>query len=710
MRMRRENLKDASMGKNRSTLKANRHDSAKGGVSINVNGDANINVHTNSFPIHEPVTAAPFPHHISTSVNGSGSSGFPARRDDPDAKHEDGTNAWMRPTPTSFVQIMSVAPKKQKTRQTQDATSEKAVKKSSLARSLAPAEIQRAKLTAMPPTSQNSGPSTSAPTTAAVEIQTRPRMTKAGGAEKRFAMSPPDPDSRHTKASKSASHATQAGQSSLLLNGPYEPQVSFSNLSLNIANGPAARASTKKNQGDKNTVSDAGVISNKKQMFPPMEEFQNKLNRKHREPLPLKYPQATDYKLPNTQLKIEPTPELKLDIKGNIESEKKGDTFGPSFPTHNGLSPFYAIDDDMEKVKSAQYRHSKVVDRKQLNAERQNQLLKSQPSAAIAVAGGNRDTDTRDLIEQYREKVSRIKGPPITFTCNPDLPPPIDFSFEYIDCLRIGRGVEMIDPGFLASCDCPEGICDPATCSCTENIQEDGWQGIPFYQTEDGTMVLRPEFLNRRAALIQCSDTCSCHPNCWSQVVKRGRTVRLDIFQTPDRGFGLRSPDRIKAGQFIDCYHGELITAAECDARDAAIKETDKASYLFNLDYNNPADSDDENDDTESQPKRRYVVDGRKFGSVSRFLNHSCRPNLKIVPAFHHYADDAIYDTAFFAVRDIEPGTELTFDYYPMEELDRDRETGRDRRMKDPDVTKCLCGQEGCRGWLWPDLSRGVKI
>lgn len=135
-----------------------------------------------------------------------------------------------------------------------------------------------------------------------------------------------------------------------------------------------------------------------------------------------------------------------------------------------------------------------------------------------------------------------------------------------------------------------------------------------------------------------------------------------------------------------------------------------EASYLFSLDFF----PDDEN----RRPRKPYVVDGRKYGSITRFMNHSCNPNCKMFAVSHNHADTRIYDLAFFALRDIPPNTELTFDYNPnYEETRRELEKakakvskgrGKKSRYEDLDsdddnaeVVPCLCGSKNCRGVLW---------
>jgi uncharacterized protein len=80
------------------------------------------------------------------------------------------------------------------------------------------------------------------------------------------------------------------------------------------------------------------------------------------------------------------------------------------------------------------------------------------------------------------------------------------------------------------------------------------------------------------------------------------------------------------------------------------------------------------------RPRSRVVaigedlaVDGAVGGDATAFINHSCEPNafMRVVAA---------EQVAFFALRDIEPGEEITIDY---------------RDPQHPLV--CRCGADGCR-------------
>ncbi|KAJ5634002.1 hypothetical protein N7528_001844 [Penicillium herquei] len=320
---------------------------------------------------------------------------------------------------------------------------------------------------------------------------------------------------------------------------------------------------------------------------------------------------------------------------------------------------------------------------------------------------------------RLRQQTENIKGPPITFDVDEDKLSLLASNFGFINDYVLLDGVERVDEGFNSGCNCTPGQCSPATCDCLFD-EEDSDEKIKTYHSVNGQIVLRPSFLNRRSKIVECCELCSCKGKCWNTVVQSGRKIGVEIFHTGDRGFGLRSPDNIVAGQFIDRYLGEVITQKEADARELANEQG--MSYLFILDWETQ-----ENDGEEplNQSEEFFVVDGQKFGSPTRFMNHSCNPNCKIVPvSTTHHGDDKLYDLAFFALRDIPAGTELTFDYNPnpmtpeppepvkklspgrkpkvpkIDYGDKTRYTSTDK-AHGPNIVKCLCGEKNCRGQLW---------
>lgn len=92
------------------------------------------------------------------------------------------------------------------------------------------------------------------------------------------------------------------------------------------------------------------------------------------------------------------------------------------------------------------------------------------------------------------------------------------------------------------------------------------------------------------------------------------------------------------------------------------------------------------------------VIDASAVGNVSRFLNHSCRPNVKVVDNNHKLMElvkaRGVFPIIFKASRNILKGEELCINYHP----DGCAESSNyDISRKIP----CLCGSGAqCRGWL----------
>lgn len=70
-----------------------------------------------------------------------------------------------------------------------------------------------------------------------------------------------------------------------------------------------------------------------------------------------------------------------------------------------------------------------------------------------------------------------------------------------------------------------------------------------------------------------------------------------------------------------------------------------------------------------------WAIDGSRGGNGTQFINHSCEPNCYCKVIHGHIL--------FFALRDVEPGEEITLDYGESYHSDRKR---------------CSCGAPSCRG------------
>ncbi|MCJ1321723.1 hypothetical protein MMC15_007068 [Xylographa vitiligo] len=364
------------------------------------------------------------------------------------------------------------------------------------------------------------------------------------------------------------------------------------------------------------------------------------------------------------------------------------------------------------------------------------------PSSTVQVVIP-RKTPTAQV--QYAERLSQIPGPPVTLFNNiDDSTPPTNFQF--IDQYVFGPGTKRVDKEFRSGCTCYQAShetgCTSLSCECLEDtaIGENGKSdGFAYYGSGPKIGLLRYKYLKTRNAIYECNELCSCSDNCKSRVVQKGRQIPLDIFKTRNRGWGkpssaldslctphslcspiytwmktnpltspapigLRSPSPIRKGQFIDTYLGEVLTDAAATLRETLSKGKD--SYLYSLDKFRGVDGEP----GFLPDEQLYVVDGQFMGNPTRFLNHSCAPNCRQFTVSNVRGDTRVYALAFFALEDIPPWTELTFDYVDREEEDGEEEeevvvtagnVGQLEREREREATRCLCGARACRRYLW---------
>lgn len=142
-------------------------------------------------------------------------------------------------------------------------------------------------------------------------------------------------------------------------------------------------------------------------------------------------------------------------------------------------------------------------------------------------------------------------------------------------------------------------------------------------------------------------------------------TYAFEIRRSRIQGRGAFATRRIRPGQRIIEYAGERISQAEGDRRYVEDGMGRHHTFLFTLD----ADT---------------LIDGKRGGNASRYINHSCEPNCEAI-----IEDGRIY---IHAKKNIQPGTELTYDYqYERTEA----HTEEDERFY-----ACRCGSPKCRGTI----------
>ena len=91
----------------------------------------------------------------------------------------------------------------------------------------------------------------------------------------------------------------------------------------------------------------------------------------------------------------------------------------------------------------------------------------------------------------------------------------------------------------------------------------------------------------------------------------------------------------------------------------------------------------------------KTTIDARILGSFTRFINHSCSPNLTVHPIRR---SSFVPFLSLFSKRDIEQGEELTFSYFGEAKRSEGREGWEGETI--PGDLKCKCKSKDCIGFL----------
>ena len=131
------------------------------------------------------------------------------------------------------------------------------------------------------------------------------------------------------------------------------------------------------------------------------------------------------------------------------------------------------------------------------------------------------------------------------------------------------------------------------------------------------------------------------------------------------QGRGAFATRRIHKGGLVGEYIGERLSHDEAESRYDEDSMLQPITYLFTV--------DDE-----------VVIDASRRGNAAKYINHSCEPNC-----------ESLIDKGrvfVYAMKNIQPGVELTYDY----NLYCEGAYGRDWKVR----YACHCASRRCRGTL----------
>ncbi|XP_012288677.1 histone-lysine N-methyltransferase eggless [Orussus abietinus] len=144
------------------------------------------------------------------------------------------------------------------------------------------------------------------------------------------------------------------------------------------------------------------------------------------------------------------------------------------------------------------------------------------------------------------------------------------------------EGVKLnLDPEFLCSCDCEDDCQDKTKCQCWQLTIQGATLGGRVPNNAVGYVYKRlPEPVT--TGIYECNSRCKCAvKTCLNRVVQHPLTLKLQVFKTAPRGWGIRCLNDIPLGSFICIYAGRLLT--EQGANEGGKNYGDE--YLAELDY-----------------------------------------------------------------------------------------------------------------------------
>ena len=121
------------------------------------------------------------------------------------------------------------------------------------------------------------------------------------------------------------------------------------------------------------------------------------------------------------------------------------------------------------------------------------------------------------------------------------------------------------------------------------------------------------------------------------------RTPLFEVRHSPIHGYGVFAARRIRKGAVIIEYLGDRVSHAQADERYQDKNPDDNHTFLFTVDA-------------------RTVIDAGVDGNEARYINHACHPNCE---------STTVNRRVFIqAIRTIQPGEELSYDYQIQRDSD----------------------------------------
>ncbi|XP_032729939.1 histone-lysine N-methyltransferase SETDB2 isoform X4 [Lontra canadensis] len=134
------------------------------------------------------------------------------------------------------------------------------------------------------------------------------------------------------------------------------------------------------------------------------------------------------------------------------------------------------------------------------------------------------------------------------------------------------------------SCDCSEGCIDITKCACLQLTARNA-KTCPLSSNKI-TTGYKYKRLQRQipTGIYECSLLCKCNRRmCQNRVVQHGPQVRLQVFKTEKKGWGVRCLDDIDRGTFVCIYSGRLLSRSNTEKPNAIGENGKEENIMKNM-------------------------------------------------------------------------------------------------------------------------------
>lgn len=171
-----------------------------------------------------------------------------------------------------------------------------------------------------------------------------------------------------------------------------------------------------------------------------------------------------------------------------------------------------------------------------------------------------RNIKTGPVVTQEADISRDVELVPVSLCNEIDKTKPSSFTYRKSPWPH-GYSVNNFTDLFIGCCDCTDGCLDVSTCTCLQltaracnnNVSSPRQSVSTGYRYKRLQAPIPP-------GLYECNVSCKCNQRmCQNRVVQHGLQVRLQVYKTEERGWGVRCLDDLDKGTFVCIYAGRIL-------------------------------------------------------------------------------------------------------------------------------------------------------